>query len=155
TPAGIASVIAKGANDVAEDSAGNLYFTSAFNLQRLSVAGQLSRIPESPSHFRGDGGDATDALLYQPSDVKAHVSGALMVADTANQRVRRISAAGIISTAAADLNGPRGLATDRTGNTYIADTGNHRIRRLTPDARLEPFAGTGVAGFNGDVRLLG
>ncbi len=52
-----------------------------------------------------------------------------------------------VSTQAATLNQPSGLATDATGNIYIADTLNHQIRKITPTGTESTFAGTGVAGF--------
>lgn len=113
----------------------------------------------------GDSGPAVNAMLARPSAVISDGEGGLYVADTMNNKVRRIRAGGEINTVAgngargtsgdggpavwATLNQPEGLALDRRGNLYIADTGNHRIRRVTPEGTLELVAGTSK-GFSGD-----
>ncbi|MFZ5477533.1 MAG: hypothetical protein ACOZNI_12225 [Myxococcota bacterium] len=95
--------------------------------------------------YAGDGGPATDAELFQPTDVAVGLDGELYVADTSNHCVRRIDPDGVISTFAgtcgtsgydgdggspadAKLNMPYGVALDPAGNVYISDTYNHVIR---------------------------
>ncbi len=123
--------------------------------------------------FGGDGGPATSALLTSPSDVAALNGGAYLIADTSNQRVRRVDAAGVITTvagagpvvgaaggfggdglAATDpavrLNQPRGVSPLPTGGGFlIADTGNNRIRRVD-DGVITTVAGNGRPAFGGD-----
>ncbi|HZS06765.1 MAG TPA: hypothetical protein VFD58_18150 [Blastocatellia bacterium] len=127
----------------------------------------ISATPSSISGgFSGDGGAAAAARLDNPRAVASDRAGNLYVADTVNQRIRKIAPDGIITTfagsgligsegdggpaTAASLNEPQGLAVDAAGNVYIADTLNHRVRRVTPAGVISTFAGTGAEGFSGD-----
>jgi sugar lactone lactonase YvrE len=93
--------------------------------------------------------------------------GNLFIADTGNNRIRKVDATRIITTVAGsgtyyDDRGDGGAATDarlafafgiavgRDGTIYVADTGNNRVRKITPAGRIEAVAGTGRAGFWGD-----
>jgi len=116
--------------------------------------------------FFGDGGQATAAALNQPTGLAIDSAGGVYIADTGNWRVRRVSPAGIISTAAgngiygtfgdgglassASFSDLADLALDAAGNLYVADASNHRIRKVTPDGIVTTFAGTGVQGSSGD-----
>jgi len=113
----------------------------------------------------GDGGPATSACLNNPYDVFVDGPGNLYIADTGNNRIRKVNTAGIISTVAGGgpgcaepclatlqaLDGPRGVAVDASGNILIADTENHRIRRVdAASGIITTVAGDGTAGFSGD-----
>jgi len=114
----------------------------------------------------GDGGPARAAELSQPSACALDSFGNLLLADTLNHRIRKVTPAGAISTVAgtgdagfsgdegpavnARIQAPRGVAVDDSGNVYLADTGNHRIRQVTPDGAIHTIAGQGTAGFLGD-----
>ncbi|MDX2219215.1 MAG: Ig-like domain repeat protein, partial [Burkholderiales bacterium] len=116
--------------------------------------------------FSGDGGAATAAQLRSPSGIALDGTGNLYIADTNNQRIRKVTPGGVISTVAgngvqgfggdggaataAQLNNPQAVAIDSAGNLYIADTSNHRIRKVTPDGVISTVAGTGVQGFSGE-----
>ena len=114
----------------------------------------------------GDGGPATGAQLEDPKAVYAAPSGDLYIADSGNDRIRRVDRAGTITTLAgtgvtgfsgdggpatgAQFDGPRSLAGDGAGNLYVADDNNDRIRRIDPAGVVTTVAGTGVEGFGGD-----
>ncbi len=116
--------------------------------------------------YSGDNGAATAAQLNIPSAMTLDTAGNLYIADTANNRVRKITPAGTITTAAgtgaagysgdggpgpqAQLNAPTGLTADTDGNVYIADSKNNRIRKLLPDGTLLSIAGNGNASYFGD-----
>ncbi|WP_088312655.1 NHL repeat-containing protein [Kineosporia sp. R_H_3] len=118
------------------------------------------------SGYAGDGGIATSAKFLQPSQIAVDAGGNLYVADISNNRVRKITAAGVISTIAgtgaagysgdggaatsAQLDAPRGVALDAAGALYITDGGNHRIRKVSPAGTITTVAGNGTAGFSGD-----
>ncbi len=115
--------------------------------------------------FDGDGGPAVGATLNRPTDVLAAPDGGFWIADSANNRIRRVLPDGTITTVAGDgtaglsgdggpaalarLNAPREFSMLADGSILIADTGNHRIRRLAPDGTITTVAGTGQ-GFAGD-----
>jgi sugar lactone lactonase YvrE len=153
------------------DSQGNLYFAETNNhvIREVTPAGLLTTVAGTGVQgFSGDGGAATSAELDSPAGLALDSAGNLYVADTHNQRIRRITlATGLISTVAGSgvagfagdggpagtalLDHPTALALDSAGNLYIADTGNHRIRKLgAATGILTTVAGDGVQSFSGD-----
>lgn len=132
-----------------------------------ATSGIISTVAGNGTYgFSGDGSVATSASLSHPTDIAVDVGGNIFIADSDNNRIRKVTASGIISTFAgngarsftgdggpatsAALNGPRGVAVDALGNVLIADSGNHRIRKVTPDGIIRTVAGNGSAGFSGD-----
>ncbi len=155
--------------DVAVDASQNLYIADQANnlIRRVTPAGIISSFAgRGPFGFGGDGGPATAALLACPSGVATDRQGNVYVADTCNDRIRRVSPGGVITTVAgngvrgfggdngpailAQLAFPYGVAVDAGGNLYIADSFNQRIRRVTPGGVISTVAGAGVVGFSGD-----
>ena len=118
--------------------------------------------------YGGDGGPATSASMYEPTEVAFDAGGNVLVADMRNNRIRQINiTTGIITTVAgngvqgfsgdggpatsASLNSPHGLFNGAGGSVLIADYANHRIRLFnTITGVIETVAGNGVGGFSGD-----
>ncbi len=152
---------------IAVDSSGNVYFAdSNDNRIRKVSSGVITTVAgNGTAGFGGDTGLAASAQLNAPQGVAADSAGNLYIADTANNRVRKVSS-GVITTVAgngvagfsgdsglatgASLNRPSGIALDSAGNIYIADTGNSRIRKVSSGV-ITTLAGNGPpAGFSGD-----
>jgi uncharacterized protein (TIGR03437 family) len=124
--------------------------------------------------FSGDGGPGIDAMLSSPiGGLAVDRAGNVYIADVGNYRVRKVNAAGTISTYAgngapgtagdggqalsAELYGVlstswavQGMAVDGAGNLYITDTVNHLVRKVTPDGIISTFAGGGLYSLLGD-----
>ena len=133
----------------AVDTQGNVYVADTYNnvVVRISPGGTLTLIAgNGKAAFAGDGGPATGASLNFPAGLALDAAGNLYIADSKNNRVRKISG-GIITTVAGDgvprlagdggqataasLYNPLGLAFDNQGNLYIADEINMRIRKVS------------------------
>ena len=147
---------------IAVDSAGNIYFSDTGSGRvRKVTAGIISTIAGNGSNtYSGDGGQATGTGL-DPNGLTVDSAGNIYIADTMNNRIRKVSG-GIITTVAgrgvggisgdggpatsASLNSPSDVAVDSAGNIYIADTGNNRIRKVAGGI-ITTFVGNGVQGF--------
>ena len=135
------------------DRAGNLFIadSSSHRVRRVDATGTITTVAGTgETGYSGDGGAAIQARLNQPSSVTVDGAGNLFIADTGNDRVRRVDPSGTITTLAAGLNEPEGIAVDGAGNLFIADTENHRIRRVDPSGTITTVAGTGRNGYSGD-----
>ncbi|MCL9760910.1 serine/threonine-protein kinase [Frankia sp. AiPa1] len=146
---------------IAAASDGTVYVAQTIRHRVVRVApdGRISVVAgRDGSGFAGDGGQGRDALLDSPRAVALTPGGDLLIADTFNNRVRRVTLDGIISTVLGgttppdgpDLRHPCGLVVDAAGTLYVADTGHHRILRLTPGGSVEHHGGTGIPGLSGD-----
>ena len=134
---------------VAFDSWGNLYFsdTAANRIRRVSPDGTMVTIVGSDTAgLQGDNGPASKALLNTPTGIAVDGENSLYVADTGNNRIRKITQIGQISTVAGagslyELLQPTAVAIDRNGNLYISETGANRIRLLDRSGTLTTVAG--------------
>jgi uncharacterized protein (TIGR03437 family) len=147
---------------VAVDSAGNLYIADYGNNRIRKVSSGVITTVAGGGSSLGDNGPATSAQLNSPSGVAVDSAGNLYIADSGNQRIRKVSS-GVIATVAgggsslgdngpatsAQLNAPQGVAVDSDGNLYIADSLNYRIRKVS-NGVITTVAGNGTAGFSGD-----
>ena len=140
---------------LALDSSGNLYVADGGNgrIRRVDTSGTITTVAGiGASSYRGDGGPAVRAWLYDPLRIAFDRSGNLYIADSANRRVRRVDTSGTITTVAgtgengyggdggpaveAQLGRPTGVAVDGSGNLYISDSLNHRIRRVSASGTI-------------------
>jgi len=156
--------------DLAFDTAGNLYLADFdFHvIRKIGTGGTITTVAGSGQPgFGGDGGPATSARLNVPRGIEFDAPGNLYVAEQGNNRVRRITVAGVISTFAGDgaaitrgdggaavlasITSPGGLAFDPAGNLYVTEiAGNTRIRRISPGGIISTFAGGSAFGYSGD-----
>lgn len=158
-----------GPRGVALDASGSLYVADSNNNRIRNVApnGIITTVAGTGARgSSGDGGLAVNAQLNSPYGVVADASGNVYIADSGNNRVRKISPNGVISTVAgtgtsgysgdggsassAQLSGSRGVALDASGNLYVADYSNQRIRMVAPNGTITTLAGTGAQGSSGD-----
>ena len=156
---------------LALDTAGNLYIADAHNMcvRKVTLGGIITTVAgtNGVQGFSGDGGPATSARLNVPAAVM-YSGGNLYIADSSNQRIRRVSANGTITTIAgssatagfagdggpatsASLAFPLGMAMDSLGNLYFADGDNNRVRRISPGGVIATVAGDGAGRFAGDA----
>jgi uncharacterized protein (TIGR03437 family) len=157
-----------GPSSVAVDAAGNVYIADRDNhrIRQVSPAGAITTVAgNGQKGYSGDGGPATAAVLNSPYGV-AVTSGVLLIADTGNNRIRRVTQAGTITTVAgngqadysgdggpaiaASLRGASGVTVDAASNLYIADSYNNRIRKVTSAGTITTVAGNGQSGYSGD-----
>jgi uncharacterized protein (TIGR03437 family) len=162
-------------NDVAVDSAGNIFVADTNNsrVRKISPDGIINTVagtgavsnPASGALI-GDGGPATQAIIGQPTGLAVDSAANLYIADVFYANVRKVSPDGIITTVAgtglpsysgdggparlAAVDTPQKLAVDRAGNLYIADWHNQRIRMVTPEGRMVSIAGNGQYLSTGD-----
>jgi sugar lactone lactonase YvrE len=132
---------------MALDNSGNLFIAEPMNVRRVDAATGIITTVAGGGSGLGDGRSATNVYL-NTLDVTVDSSANLLIADVANQRIRRVDAVtGIISTVAgngqatfagdggpaplASLNTPAGVALDASGDLFIADLGNSRVRETT------------------------
>ncbi len=154
---------------VAVDVHGNLFIGDCYNsrIRKVSSSAIITTVAGNGSPgFSGDGRAATNASLFYPEGVAIDTAGNVFIADSNNNRVRRVNTAGTITTVVGDgapgysgdggaatsasLNGPRGVAVDAAGNLVIADSSNYRIREVNPAGIIATVAGNGWAGHSGD-----
>ena len=154
---------------LAVDSSGNLYLSDIDNnvIRKVAPSGTIATVAGNGTHgYSGDGGAATSAQFWGPYGVAVDASGNLFVADRYNQRIRRVSASGIVSTVAgngnccysgdggpatsASLGDPSGVTVDAAGNLYIADYDTNRIRQVSSGGTITTVAGDGDVGLSGD-----
>jgi len=169
---------------ISVDSKGNVYFADSDNqrIRRIDAPGTISaptistvggsgstpainNLCQATSPV-GDGGSATSALLFNPSDVVLHPNGNLIIADQQNNRIRQIAPDGKIATivgsglhnfyspgipaTSSPMDWPSSLAIDGAGLIYFAELHGNRVGKLGADGKLSTVAGTGFPGFNSD-----
>ena len=169
TPVGLLN----GPKGIATDALGNLYIADTNNnvvrevIAKTSVIATLAGI--GTASYTGDGGAATAAQLDAPAGIAVDASGNVYIADTGNNVIRKVTAAGTISTiagtgaagnsgdgglaTAATLNGPAEIAVDTAGDLYVACIGSHSVRMISAAGLITTVAGTGTTGYSGNGGL--
>jgi len=137
---------------LALDTSGALYIADTANRRVVKFAGGVATpfAGNGSTLFSGDNGPAIKAGINDPAGVAVDAAGNVYITDTFNNRIRRVTPDGIITTVAgeghafyagdggpaikAGLNFPRAVVADTSGNVYVSDTGNSAIRLLQPQA---------------------
>ena len=146
---------------MATDSAGNIYVADSNNhiVRKITPGGVMSTLAGLAGYSGSVDGAGSDARFYYPFGVAADSAGNVYVADSFNNKIRKITPSGVVSTfagsgAASNVNAtgilasfivPYGVATDGAGNVYVADSGNNLIRVITPAGEVTTLAGSGAA----------
>jgi sugar lactone lactonase YvrE len=154
---------------LAVDSAGNVYVSEQGNhlIRKITPGGDVSTLAGGALQPGFADGAGTAARFNTPFGLAVDASGNVLVADTGNNAIRRISPAGVVSTVAgastagaidgasgvARFNQPRGVAVDGGGNVYVADYGNQLLRHITAGGVVSTLAG--AAGIAGNVDSVG
>ncbi|MGZ3819301.1 MAG: NHL domain-containing protein, partial [Mucilaginibacter sp.] len=141
---------------IVTDNSGNLYVADFAGsiIIKVSLAGVKTTLAGSGSIGSADG-IGTSASFNLPTALAIDASENIYVADGANNRIRKITPGGVVTTiagngtagsangigTAASFNFPQGIAVDNAGNIYVADTGNDLIRKITPDGMVSTLAG--------------
>ncbi len=151
---------------VAIDASGNVYVADgSYKIRKITSAGLVTTLAGSgiPGSANGTGAAAS---FNNPHGVAVDASGNVFVSDYANQKIRKITPAGVVTTFAGSgtvgsLNGtgtaasfsyPTGITIDGAGNLYVAD-GSKKIRKITPAAVVTTFAGSGISGASNGPAL--
>ncbi len=184
TPAGLVSTLAGSASElgatdgtgaaarfnspygVAVDVAANVYVTDKANhtIRRITPTGVVSTLAGAAMVQGSADGAGAAARFVWPSGLAVDAAGDVYVADAGNNTIRKVTAAGVVSTVAGTAEAPgaadgfgglasfsslEGLAIDAAGNVYVAEDRNHKIRKIAPDRTVSTFAGS--AGSDGSA----
>ena len=143
------------------DNANVLYVadTGNSNIRKISPNGTVTTMAGSTVPAAGFlDGIGTAALFRSPAGITVDASGTVYVSDTGNNRVRKVTPGGVVTTIGgiatagfaegnmlAAFSSPTDTAVDAAGNVYVADSGNHRIRKVSTTGFVTTVAGSGLA----------
>ncbi len=146
------------------DKLGNIFISEegAARIRKITPLGEVSTF--AGSNYGNADGIGMSASFMSPSGIAIDKQGNLYVADQMNNRIRKVTPAGIVTTLAGSTEGyadgsgsgaqfyrPTGVAVDAQGNVFVADLFNHKIRKITPSGGVTTIAGStyGFADGNG------
>ena len=151
-------------NDLAFDSNGNLIIADRENnkIRKIAQDGTVSTIAGTGAIGSADG-NASTATFYQPYGIAIDTDDNIFIADSGNNKIRKISNTGVVSTFAgtgfpglsngagnvAAFSAPVKIAFDTAGNLYVTDYNNNKIRKITPAAVVSTFAGAAQGFLDG------
>jgi sugar lactone lactonase YvrE len=153
---------------VAVDSAGTVYVADTNNaaIRKISPSGVVTTLAGGNGSGYADGVGSA-AKFHEPRGIALDGSGNLYVADYENNLVRKVTAAGVVTTLAGGYNTPgttdgqgtnarfmllNGIAVDSAGNVFVADAGARAIRKITSSGLVTTFAGGATTGQFGEPR---
>ena len=156
----------RGTEGLAADITGNLYVADTFNhaIRKVTPAGVVTTLAGSPGVYGSSDGLSRDARFYSPRGLAVDPGGNVLVTETGNLTVRKISPDGVVTTLAgspgewgsadgrgsvARFKSPWGIAVEDSGQVFVADSGNSTIRKISPTGEVTTVAGS--AGQTGSV----
>ncbi|MCX7546893.1 IPT/TIG domain-containing protein [Xanthomarina sp. F1114] len=140
---------------IAIDSQGNLYIADRDNnkIRKITPNGAVTTLAGNTAGYAD--GTGADAQFYGPTGITVDNQDNLYVADNNNNKIRKVTQNGVVSTVAgnnsgdtdgtgtnAQFNGPQEITADSQGNLYIADSGNHKIRKINSSGEVSTIAGS-------------
>ena len=156
-----------GYGGVAVDSIGNFFIPDTWNsrIRKVDTNAVITTVVGIGGIYRGDGGAATNAGIYDPNGVVLDAKGKMFIADSQNNRIRMVDTNGIITTVAGNgaqgysgdsgaatnamLNYPVSVAVDSRGNLFLADYSGH-VRMVNTNGIITTLLGNGAPSFSGD-----
>jgi sugar lactone lactonase YvrE len=152
-----------GPGGITLDGAGNFYIADNDNrIRKITSGGEVTTFAGSGDNYQFADGTGILAKFYAPQGVATDASGNVYVADSRNNRIRKITPVGVVTTlagnssngsnngtgAAASFSWPSDVAVDASGNVYVADLYNHMIRKITPAGVVTTLAGSISNGYH-------
>ena len=161
------------AGDMVVDRFGNLFIADGGHnlIRKVDTNGIITSVAgDGAEDYSGDGVAATNTSISHPNGICLDSAGNIYIADSANERVRKVDTSGVITTLVgntdggyfghysgdggpatnATLNYPFGVFCNVSGNLFIADYGNNRIRKIDTNGIITTVAGNGTATYSGD-----
>ena len=148
-----------GAFPLAADAQGNVYVADSTNhvIRKVTPEGVATTLAGSPGQTGAEDGIGSAARFNRPIGLAVDAQGNVIVADSWNHRLRKITPAGVVSTVAgaagrgyqngtaaeAQFNTPAAVTFDAAGNLHVADEQNCVIRKVSPDGVVSTLAGVG------------
>jgi len=152
-------------SSLAVDPTGNIYVADSSNhlIRKISASGQVTTVAGSARVSGSSDGVGAAARFNNPYGIAVNTSGDVLVSDSFNHTIRRVTSSGVVTTLAgravssgrvdgvgtdAQFNYPRGIAVDELGNVFVADLSNYAIRKIDGNGSVTTLAGSlGLSGY--------